>query len=151
MPVKIESYSGPVDEGLWHLLLLADPKRSAIEGYLPNAALLVAYAQHRKVGVAVLTCNGEEYELKNIAVIADQQRKGIARQLIAAIKARAKSLGANSISVGTGNSSLGQLALYQKTGFRISGVRTDFFASYSPPIYENGIRCRDLVILTATL
>ncbi len=31
------------------------------------------------------------------------------------------------IEIGTGNSSIGQLALYQKCGFRIIGVDMDFF------------------------
>ena len=51
----------------------------------------------------------------------------------------------------TGNSSLGELAFYQKSGFRITGVKRDFFADYDPPIFENGIRCLDMVILTLPL
>lgn len=53
--------------------------------------------------------------------------------------------------VGTGNSSLGELAFYQKCGFRITGVIPGFFDSYDPPIIEDGIPCRDMVRLTLAL
>ena len=44
-----------------------------------------------------------------------------------------------------------ELALYQKCGFRLSGIVTDSFADYPEPIYENGIRCIDMVMLSAKL
>ncbi|MNO06893.1 putative N-acetyltransferase YvbK [compost metagenome] len=50
------------------------------------------------------------------------------------------------IEIGTGNSGMLQLALYQKCGFRIVGVDPDFFVRhYEEPIFENGIPCRDMI------
>ena len=86
-------------------------------------------------------------ELKNIAVISERQGEGIAKQLINAVKAHAGQTGATSLMVGTGNSSLSQLALYQKCGFRLSHVIPDFFSDYPEPIFENGIPCIDMVVL----
>lgn len=64
----------------------------------------------------------------------------------------ASSMGYKAIELGTGNSSVGQLALYQKCGFRIVGVDRDFFTiHYDEPIYENGIQCRDMVRLALSL
>ena len=64
----------------------------------------------------------------------------------------AKSKGFKTIEVGTGNSSIEQLALYQKCGFRITGVDLDFFIRhYSEEIYENGIQCRDMIRLSKDL
>lgn len=55
--------------------------------------------------------------------------------------------GAHALMIGTGNSSLAQLRLYQRLGFRIVSIVPDFFANYPEPIYENGILCRDMVRL----
>ncbi len=56
------------------------------------------------------------------------------------------------IEIGTGNSSIGQLALYQKCGFRIIGVDMDFFVKHYPAqIFENGIQYRDTVRLSQDL
>ncbi|MGX8177137.1 GNAT family N-acetyltransferase [Exiguobacterium artemiae] len=53
------------------------------------------------------------------------------------------------IEIGTGNSSIGQLALYQKCGFRIVGVDLNFFLRhYEEDIIENGIRCTDMIRLS---
>ncbi|MNP84355.1 putative N-acetyltransferase YvbK [compost metagenome] len=61
----------------------------------------------------------------------------------------ARLLGAKTIEVGTGNSSVGQLALYQKCGFRITGIDRDFFIRhYSEEIVENGIKVVDMIRLT---
>lgn len=50
------------------------------------------------------------------------------------------------IEIGTGNSSIGQLALYQKCGFRIIGVDMDFFLlsitqhKFLRTVFSTGIR-----------
>ena len=59
--------------------------------------------------------------------------------------------GARALDIGTGNSSLDQLALYQKLGFRITGIVADFFDDYPEPFVENGIACRDMVRLQVEL
>lgn len=53
------------------------------------------------------------------------------------------------LMIGTGNSSINQLALYQKCGFRVIGVERDFFINnYDEPIFENGIQCVDMIRLS---
>ncbi|MOA10270.1 putative N-acetyltransferase YvbK [compost metagenome] len=64
----------------------------------------------------------------------------------------AKQLGFKTIEIGTGNSSIGQLALYQKCGFRITGVDRDFFIRhYDEEIFENGIQVVDMIRLSQDL
>ena len=133
------------------LLLTADPSRSSVLTYLPKSRILVCSEESRCIGIAVVTALSHIYELKNIAVSDSHQGKGLAKMLIAEAKALAKSLGAVRMEVGTGNSSLNQLALYQKCGFRMFRIETGFFESYPEPIYENGIRCFDMVRLYAEL
>lgn len=64
----------------------------------------------------------------------------------------AKHLGFKTLEIGTGNSSIGQLALYQKCGFRITGIDRDFFIRhYSEEIYENGMQVMDMIRLSQDL
>ncbi|KHF37127.1 putative N-acetyltransferase YvbK [Paenibacillus sp. P1XP2] len=54
--------------------------------------------------------------------------------------------------VRTGNSSLNQLGLYQKCGFRMVRIERDYFVNnYPEPIFENGIPCRDQIVLELML
>ena len=105
------------------------------------------------IGVFVLAATGPRvYELMNIAVAERCQGRGWGKQLVHAAIAEARRLGAECLEVGTGNSSLQQLALYQKCGFRIVGVERDFFKEgYGAEIYENGIRCLDMIRLSLSL
>lgn len=135
------------------LLLLADPSRILVEEYIQRGECFVAESDGQIIGVYVLLhTRPETVELVNIAVIDTQHGRGIGKQLIINAIQTAKSRGYRTIEVGTGNSSIGQLALYQKCGFRIIGIDMDFFIRhYSEEIFENGIQCRDMVRLSQDL
>ena len=149
--MKIQCYDKEVTDELMNLLLQADPDESAITGYLNDSLILVALDGVAIVGVTVLFVDHDQGELKNISVKDIYQGRGIAKLLILEAKRVAKVKGATSLKVATGNSSLSQLALYQKCGFRMQGIRPDFFLSYPEPIFENGIRCLDMVVLSTEL
>ncbi len=56
------------------------------------------------------------------------------------------------MEIGTGNSSVNQLSLYQKCGFRITGIEHDYFTKhYEEEIVENGLLCRDMIRLSLDL
>ncbi|MEK3984798.1 GNAT family N-acetyltransferase [Paenibacillus sp. FSL K6-3166] len=133
-----------------HLLLLADPSLSLVEAYLKRGQCFVAEVENCIIGVYVLLqTRPETVELVNIAVDENQQSKGIGKQLVYHAIQNARLLGAKTIEVGTGNSSVGQLALYQKCGFRITGIDRDFFIRhYSEEIVENGIKVVDMIRLS---
>jgi hypothetical protein len=64
----------------------------------------------------------------------------------------ARRLGCRILEIGTGNSSFHQLKLYQRCGFRITGVERDFFVRhYEEEIIEDGIRCVDMIRLAIDL
>ena len=109
------------------------------------------YDSNHLFGVAVIAFEKDQAELKNLAVGESYQCRGIGKALIFKVKDYAKEKGALSIKVGTGNSSLLQLALYQKCGFRMQSIKKDYFSKYPEPIFENGIQCLDMVILCAKL
>ncbi|MEK5442369.1 GNAT family N-acetyltransferase [Fredinandcohnia sp. FSL W7-1320] len=129
------------------LLLLADPSRILVEEYIKRGECYVAESDGQIIGVYVLLpTRPETVELVNIAVIKTRHGKGLGKQLVIDAINVAKSKGYRTIEVGTGNSSIGQIALYQKCGFRMNGVDIDFFIRhYSEEIFENGIQCRDMV------
>lgn len=75
------------------------------------------------IGVyVVLQTRPETVEIVNIAVDENKHGQGIGKQLLNHAIQNAKLLGAKTIEIGTGNSSVGQLALYQKCGFRITAL-----------------------------
>ncbi|WP_339319011.1 GNAT family N-acetyltransferase [Paenibacillus sp. FSL R10-2734] len=132
------------------LLLLADPSQSVVEEYLKRGQCFVAEVENCVIGVYVLLqTRPETVELVNIAVDESHQGKGIGKQLVYHAIQNASLLGAKTVEVGTGNSSVGQLALYQKCGFRITGIDRDFFIRhYSEEIVENGIKVVDMIRLS---
>lgn len=135
------------------LLLLADPSKEQIASYLNRGQCYIATEAGKVVGVYVLLpISPDKIELKNVAVDENEQGKGIGKELIHHAIKNARSQGYRTIEVGTGNSSIGQLALYQKCGFRITAIDKDFFIkNYDETIVENGIVCRDMVRLTLEL
>ena len=137
----------------WDMLLLADPSKATVEAYLADGNLFVAEWDDTVVGVYILLqADGALWELKNIAVPPEWQDKGVGKALIAAAITSAKELGAERLEVGTGNSSINQLAFYQKSGFRMQRIAKNYFTlNYDEPIYENGIQCRDMVIFAMDL
>lgn len=135
------------------LLLLADPSRKIVEEYLQRGQCFVAESNGQIVGSYVLLkTRPETVELVNIALEVTLHGRGLGKQLVMNAIEVAKSKGYKTIELGTGNSSVEQLALYQKCGFRITGVDLDFFTRhYSEVIFENGIQCRDMIRLSQDL
>ncbi|WP_407271983.1 GNAT family N-acetyltransferase [Radiobacillus sp. PE A8.2] len=138
---------GEGDEIPYELLFSADPSKAMINRYLEKGTCFMAVEATKVIGTFILLKSSENTaEIMNIAVSADFQNQGIGKRLIEHAKLQAKQWGCRHIEIGTGNSSIGQLALYQKCGFRITGVDHDFFIrNYDEPIIENGIACRDMI------
>jgi ribosomal protein S18 acetylase RimI-like enzyme len=124
------------------LLLLADPSEAIVQDYITRGECFVAELEERIIGVYVLLpTRSETVELVNVAVSEEHHGKGIGRKLVMDAVEAARSKGYKTIEIGTGNSSIAQLALYQKCGFRIVGVEQDFFFKHYPEaIFENGIQ-----------
>lgn len=135
------------------LLLLADPSEELVRDYLHKGQCYVAEDGAEIIGEYVLLPTSKEnVELINVAVVEKYHGKGIGKQLVLDAVERAKMEGFQAIEVGTGNSSIGQLALYQKCGFRMIGIDHDFFVrNYDEEIFENGIQCRDMIRLAQTV
>ncbi len=150
MIIRKQAKSDPIP---YHLLLMADPSKKIIDTYIFNSDVYVSDHSGQITGCYVLyQIDSEVMEIKNIAVDEAGQGKGLGTTLLYDAIDRAKSAGCKRIIIGTGNSSVGQLYLYQKVGFRITGINPNFFRDhYQEPIIENGIECRDMIMLTKEL
>ena len=131
------------------LLLLADPSAELVHEYLGRGTCFLAEQEGEVIGVYVLLpTRPGTIELVNVAVTESHQGQGIGKQLVLHAVETAKALGCQTIEVGTGSTSISQLALYQKCGFRMTGIDRDFFVRhYEEEIYENGMLLRDMVRL----
>ncbi|RAZ67850.1 GNAT family N-acetyltransferase [Planococcus maitriensis] len=131
------------------LLLEADPSEQLVRDYCAGGHCFIAEQQETVIGVFVLIAlDSDVAEIKNIALAEPQRGKGLGKQMVLSALEEAKKLGFRSVEIGTGNSSLAQLALYQKCGFRMKSIDRDFFTRhYDDPIFENGLQCRDMVRL----
>lgn len=139
----------------YELLLLADPSKTMIDAYLQDSEIYMAELNNAIIAVYVLTPVNDDHtsmEIKNIAVDTTFQNGGLGKYLLADAAERAKEKGFTNLIIGTANSGIGQIYLYQQQGFEIIEIRKDFFIkNYSEPIYENGILAKHMLILKKTL
>ncbi len=147
---------GPERERYLSLLLLADESETQVRSYLQQGDLYVLFAgDEGAVGLVLVLPHGEETsELKAVAVAPEHQGRGVGKRLLALVLDDLRRRGIPRVLVGTGNSSIDQLAFYQKAGFRLWRVERDVFTlerGYAPDLEENGIQLRDMIWLDQTL
>lgn len=137
----------------YELLLLADPSKKLIDEYLESSSVFIAKKNAEIVGIMVMfPLTADSVEIKNIAVRPENQGQGVGKYLIENALQFALANKQKTICIGTANSSIGQLYLYQKLGFELTEIRRNFFTdNYSDPIYENGIQAKHMVVLTRQL
>ncbi|MBC6296945.1 GNAT family N-acetyltransferase [Listeria sp. FSL L7-1517] len=144
---KIWDKSQPVP---LELLLEADPSEIQIKKYLEKSIVFEWQNSEKTIGViCLLPLNKHQLEIMNIAVLQPFQNKGIGKKLLEKAFDFAKSHHFSEIIVKTGNSSINQLAFYQKNGFRMQQIIPDYFSDHYPEqvIIENDIPCLDQIIL----
>jgi len=132
------------------LLLLADESEPQVRGYYQTGDL---YAVDDEAGqplglVLTVAESDGSTELKAVAVDEARHNQGIGRLLLAAVLADLRTRGVRRVTVGTASCGIGQLAFYQKAGFRLFSIERDFFTptrGYPEGTEENGIPLRDMV------
>jgi len=131
------------------LLLLADETVEAIERYIFRCEVHMLVLDHvGPVGVfAIHHNNPEEIELKNMAVNETFQGRGLGGFMLGEIHRIAVQGGYGKILVGTATVGR-QIDFYLKNGFSPCGLRRNFFLdNYPDPIFENGQRLCDMLLL----
>jgi ribosomal protein S18 acetylase RimI-like enzyme len=132
-----------------NLLLEADPSEKLVREYCAKGRCYAAEEGQKVIGTYVLLpLSADAVEIKNVAVEEALRGQGLGKKLVLHALAEAERHGFCIVRIGTGNSSFGQLALYQKCGFRMVSIDADFFTrNYPEPIMENGILCQDMILL----
>lgn len=131
------------------LLLLADESEDKVMEYLDDGDVwYLADDSADPLGVIVtFRLHDDAIEIKNIAVSPNHQGKGLGKLLLNRAVSVHKQRGITHFVVGTANSSINNLAFYQKLGFRICDIKKDFFLDYPEEIWENGIRAVDMLVM----
>lgn len=112
------------EPGATHFSL--DPNEVA-EGH---GAFCVVEDDGTKIGCgAVRLIDADTAELKRMYVVPSRRGEGIARQLLAALEAEARALGARRLVLETGVHQEAALALYRKNGFRTIPLYGEYCAS----------------------
>jgi ribosomal protein S18 acetylase RimI-like enzyme len=142
--------SGPERERYLSLYLLADETEDLIRGYMQAGDLYLLRSESGEtLGIVLATPFGDgEIELKSVAVDEPHQRQGIGKRMLTMVVDDLASKGVRRVVVGTGNSGIGQIAFYQKAGFRLWKIERDASTpehGYSDGLEENGIPLQDRV------
>ena len=131
------------------LLLLGDEQEEMINRYLDRGTLWALYDGGVLRCVCVVTEEGGgDFEIKNLAVAPESQRRGYGRAMVEHV---ARQCRGRRLLAGTGDSPL-TVPFYEACGFREDHRIPNFFTeSYDHPIYEAGRRLVDMVVFAMPL
>lgn len=150
MPLVTEQIPNNEAEFLLPVLSDAEEGDERIRATLldPGCAVYAAWLDGQLAGAAVVRWEGEKSsEILYIAVAPALRGRGYGKQIIHVLQEELRGRGGAALLVGTANAALSNIAFYQKCGFRMFEVRRDYFAYIQPPIAEDGILLRDMLVL----
>lgn len=142
--MKIKKVTGAKKEYI-DLLLLADEQESMIDKYLESGEMFVLEDNGIKAECVITRESDGVYELKNIAVLPDCQRKGYGKRLIEFLFFHYADC--KIMYVGTGDC-ISSLAFYHACGFTQSHRIKNFFTdNYDHQMFEDGKQLVDMIYL----
>jgi GNAT superfamily N-acetyltransferase len=148
MTIAVTEVRGDEIEALIPLLLLAEVSERALRwglGHLDDAVYRLT-EDGQTIGAATMQWRNDPAEIMELAIASALQGRGYGKQLVGWLVEEARRRGKQQLLVGTANSSISNIAFYQKCGFRMDHVRPDYFWYYDPPHYEHGLRTRDMLV-----
>lgn len=127
------------------LLLLADEQEDMVDRYLERGDMFILEDNGVKAECVVTKEGDRIYEIKNLAVRPDFQRRGYGRQLVEFVMSHYEDGSVWLVGTGDVPSTLG---FYRRCGFSESHrVRHFFTDHYDHPIFEDGRQLVDMVYL----
>ena len=140
-------------DALVPILMLAEPSQSALRWSLSHMsdAVYRMDMDGEAIGAATVRWGDDTPEIIELAIVSERQGQGFGKRLVNWLITEARWRDRHKILVGTSNASIGNTAFYQRCGFRIDHVRRDYFWYYREPVYENGIRVRDMLVFSFDL
>ncbi|WP_312470306.1 GNAT family N-acetyltransferase [Neobacillus sp.] len=150
--VQLEAIETEKRNSFLDYLLLADESEEIVREYINDGEMFAICCEGKTAGVVLFTFHPNGIvELKNIALTEDYRGNGLGKLVVKEAFHLYKIKGLDKMIVGTANSSIDNLAFYQKLGFRMVEIKRDFFKNYLEPIFENGIRALDMVMFEKDL
>ncbi len=142
----------PHQETAFLLPVLADAEegKERIRATLqdPTCTAYASWLDTQLAGAAVVRWEEEKpSEIVYIAVAPDWRGRGYGKQIMRFFLEELRKRGGHALLVGTANAAIDNIAFYQKCGFRLFEIRRDYFAYIQPPMAENGIVLRDMIVL----
>ena len=153
MPIEIREAAPREVQELIPLLLLAEPSERSLRWSLEHLsdAVYRLDVDGALAAAATVRWEGEAAEIVELAVAEARQGQGLGRAMIDWLLDEARRRGKRAMEVGTANVSIGNIAFYQKCGFRMERVRKDYFWYNREPRHEHGIEVRDLLVFRCAL
>ncbi|MGG3641095.1 GNAT family N-acetyltransferase [Bacillus gobiensis] len=131
-------------------LLLADEDEQIVKQYINEGDMYSISMDGQLVGIILFVYHQQRVvELKNLALAPEWRGRGIGKAVLQ--KAFDIYKGMEKMIVGTANSSIENIAFYQKAGFRMTEIRRGYFEKYAKPIFEKGIQALDMVMFERNL
>jgi ribosomal protein S18 acetylase RimI-like enzyme len=151
-PLSVEYVPpGPEREAFVPLLLLADAE-TQVRSYLQHGNLYALRGvDGGPLGATLVLFDSADpgtAELRAVAIDPTQHNRGLGQRMLAGVLADLRARGFSRSVVGTSNAGIGQIAFYQKAGFRIWRIERDYFTpqkGYDPDERENGLPHRDMI------
>jgi ribosomal protein S18 acetylase RimI-like enzyme len=142
--------AGPERDAYLPLLFLADDSVAQVRRYYQQGTLFAFDdPAGRPLGMILAIDEADgSVELKAVAVDEGHHGQGIGTRMLRTVLAELRARGVARVVVGTSSAGIGQLAYYQKAGFRLWKIERDFFSpdrGYPEGIEDNGIPIRDMV------
>lgn len=94
---------------------------------LSDTVFLVAEEENRILGYIGMYLAVDEGEITNVAVDPNARRRGVGQELLLQIKREAKQRAVGRLVLEVRVSNEGAIALYEKNGFSVAGVRKGFY------------------------
>jgi ribosomal protein S18 acetylase RimI-like enzyme len=133
------------------LMRLADDSEKEIREYLHSGRLFLLQEELESdlVGQAlVIQHDSSHAEIKSVSITTQRQRHGLGKLLIGAVLLILKDDGISCVTVATSTADIGNIAFYQKLGFRCWKIERDAFnpaKGYAEKLLSNGIELRDKI------
>ncbi len=104
-------------------------RQSFLESFANGTVFLLFTEGEKVLGYAGIQTVLDEGYITNIAVTADARRRGVGKALIDGLKAVAEEKALSFITLEVRKSNIPAISLYEKTGFKNTGIRKNFYSA----------------------
>ena len=130
--------------GLNDLAAIAELEKQCFENPWSYSAFCLEYADKTKHYFVAETASGEvagyggfahvedEAHIMNIGVSPKYRRQGIGSAILNAILEKSRELGIRAVTLEVNDANVGAIALYEKAGFELAGLRPHYYGWEKP-------------------